>query len=96
MDQNIVFDLLRQKYPGYIIERASTCESTMCVKRKVISGVKKKILGVFPIYEYSYKKVVICFKRIHLNYCEKNSNHSERIGVFIAVDDVNSVLYWRF
>lgn len=96
MDE-MVYDLLRRTYACRVV-KLGTHKTTFEVKRKKKIGLKKKILGFIPIYEYDISYDVLS----HWTYQSINmrNNFTGKVGwsgrIAICYDEHGDTCYWRY
>jgi hypothetical protein len=96
MDEEI-HELLQRAY-SCRIKKLGSHKSKFEVKRKRRIGIKKKILGIFPIYEYETWYDVLShwtYRTINLrNNFTGKIRWSGRIA--ICYDEKGNTCYWRY
>jgi len=96
MDEEI-YELLANTY-GCKIKKLGTHKDVFSVERKKRIGIKKKVLGIFPVYEYEVWQDTLS------NWTYRNLNMRNNftgkvvysVSIAICYDRYGNTCYWRY
>lgn len=87
---------IERNYPSYTIVQISRDEYIVHSKRKEKVGLKKKLLGIFPIYEYE-KSVVILDDWEYITLTQvAGLRQGHDMDIEICTDAFNKKVYWKY
>lgn len=96
MDEEI-YELLQNTY-GCKIRKVRITDTTVTVQRKKKIGIKKKVLGIFPIYEYErWEENLSRWTYTTLRLRNRFTGRVAWSGrIAICYDRIGDTCYWRY
>lgn len=97
MDSADIYKLLKNTY-CCSVKKVGTHKDIIEVERKRKIGVKKKILGIFPIYEYErWTDTLSDWTYERIKYRNRfTGRESSGFAIAICYDKIDNVCYWKY